>query len=109
MASPGSGCGFGTSLALDADTLLVGCPGGPTPAASGLAYVYTHRGDHWNLTETLAGSTASAAGFGSAVALRKDIMVVGAPYEDMEEDSNYNFLAHQGAGYVYLRKGKDCR
>lgn len=107
VASPGAGCGFGTSLALDADTLVVGCPGGPTPTASGLAYVYTHRGDRWKLTDTLAGSTAPAADFGSAVAIRKDVIVVGAPAEDMEEDSNFNFLA-QGAGYVYLRKGKDC-
>jgi FG-GAP repeat len=105
------GCVFGASLALDAGTLVVGCPAGTGPVTQpyppGVAYVYSRRGDHWELQQTLAGSTAAGAEFGAAVAIHNDVILVGAPQEDVDVDSNYNLLG-AGAGYVYLRKrGRD--
>ena len=101
------GCVFGASLALDAGTLVVGCPAGTGPVTQpyppGVAYVYSRRGDHWELQQTLAGTTAAGAEFGAAVAIHKDVILVGAPQEDVDVDSNYNLLGG-GAGYVYLRK-----
>jgi FG-GAP repeat protein len=68
----------------------------------------SRRGDHWELQQTLAGSTAAGAEFGAAVAIHKDVILVSAPQEDVDVDSNYNLLG-AGAGYVYLRKrGGDC-
>jgi hypothetical protein len=102
------GCGFGGSLALNAGTLVVGCPAGTGPSTQpyppGVAYVYSRRGEHWKLQQTLAGTTAIGAEFGAAVAIHRDVILVGAPQEDVVVDSNYNFLG-SGAGYVYLRKG----
>ena len=105
------GCVFGASLALDAGTLVVGCPAGTGPVTQpyppGVAYVYSRRGDHWELQQTLAGTTAAGAEFGAAVAIHRDVILVGAPQEDVDVDSNYNLLG-AGAGYVYLRKsGRD--
>ena len=108
----GGGCEFGASLALDTDTLVVGCPAGTGPVTQayppGAVYVYSRRGDHWELQQTLAGTTAVGAEFGAAVAIHKDVILVGAPDEDVDVDSNYNLLG-AGAGYVYLRKrDRDC-
>jgi FG-GAP repeat len=108
----GGGCAFGASLALDADTLVVGCPAGTGPVTQayppGAAYVYSRRGDHWELHQTLAGTTAVGAEFGASVAIHKDVILVGAPDEDVDVDSNFNLLG-AGAGYVYLRKrDREC-
>jgi len=105
------GCAFGASLALAAGTLVVGCPAGTGPVTQayppGVAYVYLRRGNHWDLQQTLAGTTAIGAEFGASVAIHKDVILVGAPQEDVDVDSNYNLLGG-GAGYVYLRKsGRD--
>ena len=108
----GGGCAFGASLALDADTLVVGCPAGTGPVIQayppGAAYVYSRRGDHWELHQTLAGTTAVGAEFGASVAIHEGVILVGAPDEDVDVDPNFNFLG-SGAAYVYLHKrGREC-
>jgi hypothetical protein len=96
LGSPNSNCDFGSSVAVEGDTLVVGCPAGtgPTPYPPGEAYVYTRHGDHWKLRQTLAATTAPGAGFGTGVAIHKNVLLIGAPYEN--DDA--------GVGYVYLRK-----
>ncbi len=99
---------FGFSLALDADTLVVGSvltdgsdSGGPVPA-QGAAYVYTRKPQGWQFEETLrpTGATTASSSFGYAVAISGDLVAVGAPDEvgsDGEPD---------GAVYVFQRSSE---
>ena len=101
LGSPNSNCDYGSGVAVEGDTLVVGCPAGtgPTPYPPGEAYVYARRGNHWELRQTLAGTTAPGAGFGTGVAIHENVILIGAPYEN--DDS--------GVGYVYLRKRDKAR
>jgi len=101
LGSPNSNCDYGSGVGVENDTLVVGCPAGtgPTPYPPGEAYVYARRGDHWELRQTLAGTTAPGAGFGTGVAIHKNVILIGAAYEN--DDA--------GVGYLYQRKrDKDC-
>ncbi len=83
--------GFGSSLAAEGNTLLVGHV--PTPAfrrqgqpepppeAPGMVHVYARTGDAWKAAGTLPAPTAAGARFGSALALAGDLALVGAPGE----------------------------
>jgi len=66
---------FGAALTVDGSTLVVGAPGG-----SGAAIVY-ERGDDesWSARARLNGSDPSEQGFGTAVALRGNELLVSAP------------------------------
>jgi hypothetical protein len=61
---------FGASLALSADTLVIGAPDDDDGGSnSGAAYVFTRSGSTWTQQQKLVASDAAAsAGFGSAVA-----------------------------------------
>lgn len=78
----GTGDRFGTSIALDGDTLVVGAPG--QASARGAAYVFTRSaGETWSPSAKLtASSGASGDGFGTSVALDGATIVVGAPGDD---------------------------
>jgi hypothetical protein len=102
-----AGGGLGGHLALDGDTLAV--TGSPdtahAPEASGAVFIYSGHGHRWVLRQTLLGSP-SAGGYGNAVALKRRILVVGAPLEDFVPDGLSGILS-EGAAYVYqLRHGK---
>jgi len=89
--------GFGGSLALDRDTLVVGDPPDVT------AYIYKRRGLTFRLEQTITGAGAtSASGFGTTVAISKDVILVGAPSEDLIADSFG--VDSEGAVYVFRRK-----
>jgi hypothetical protein len=75
---------FGTSVALDGDTVVVGARGEDTGGSSaGAAYVFTRSGDTWTEQEILYASDAQSNDrFGYSVALDGDTVVVGAYLED---------------------------
>ena len=82
---------FGHSVDLSGDILAVG-------TVSGAVYVYSRNqggADNWGEVTRIAGSAAQA-GFGLALALTGDCLVVGAPDEDGAGNS-------QGAAYVFYQ------
>lgn len=115
---------FGSSVAVDGDTLVVGAPGessdgtGSTDNSAsdaGAAYVFTRTGTpaKWNQQAYLKASNAEANDlFGTSVAISGDSIVVGAINEDSsavgingnELDNSSN---DSGAAYVFVRIGTD--
>jgi hypothetical protein len=85
---------FGGALAMKGDTLIVGDP----PDVS--AYVYTRRGLTFKLDQTITGSEATTdSGFGTSLAISKDVILVGAPDENIITDSFG--VVTQGAVYAF--------
>jgi FG-GAP repeat len=87
--------GFGDSVAISGDTVVVGASG--DNSGRGAAYVFVKPGSGWaNATET-AKLTASdpAHAFGHSVAITDDTIVVGA----------YNASSQPGAAYVFVKPG----
>lgn len=127
-ANPASGSGFGTTLALRGDTLVVGAPGEasrasgvdgnmndpcldpnavggsvnePCPAPSGAAYVFERRFGHWAQSAYLKASDSQpASSFGTALALSDNALVVGAPNHSISAAKAINA---SGAAYVFER------
>lgn len=101
---------FGSSLALDGDTLVVGAPGqgavkgnathslNNLPADSGAVYVFGRKGQAWAQTAILRTPVPQkGVYFGEALALAGDTLVVGALLDDV------NGTSLAGAAYVYER------
>ncbi len=78
---------FGWSLALQADTLVVGAVAASNPfPTSGHAFVYRRDTlNAWNLEGTLSPTSVSARSFGWDVALDGDVAVVGDPSPSLGE------------------------
>jgi uncharacterized repeat protein (TIGR02543 family) len=107
--------GFGWSVAVSGDTLVVGALNEASSATgvngnqannsalySGAAYVFTRSGTTWSQQAYLkASNTEYFDQFGSSVAVSGDTVVVGAP----EEDSSFNWGPDSGAAYVFTRSG----
>ncbi len=97
----GSGDFFGCSVAIDGDTALVGAysndKGGKN---TGAAYIFTRDdNDIWTEKQQLIASDAkSSGGFGTAVALAGDRLVIGAPTDSAGELAS-------GSVYVFVRDG----
>ncbi len=101
-----SGGQFGTSVAVDGSTLLVGAPmpSGPTGAHAGGVTVFRRAGDDWTQEATL--SPAASPGvdrFGTSVAVDGDTAVVGAPADTSEAG------AATGTASVFTRSGGTWR
>lgn len=81
------GDGFGSAIAVDAERgiALVGAPRWHMPTADapgeplGRVYRFQLEGQEWNASGALPASPGSNAGFGSALALSGDRLVVGSP------------------------------
>ncbi len=121
---------FGTSVAIDGDTIVVGSPNessdrsGVTPGAvfapnelrrdSGAAYVFVRSEGVWSQQAYLKASNPGQSDeFGEAVAIEGDTIVVGAYGEDgsywgvnpgpvAEADNN---APSSGAAYIFVRNG----
>ncbi|MDZ4289653.1 MAG: FG-GAP repeat protein, partial [Prosthecobacter sp.] len=116
--------GFGTSVAISGDIIVVGSPEEDSDArgingdqtnnnfgASGAVYVFVRNGGVWTQEAYLKASNADSADrFGIAVAMSGNTLIVGA----MGEDSNAtgvngnqanNSLSGAGAAYVFVRNG----
>jgi hypothetical protein len=91
------GSSFGISVALSADTMLVGAfqdDTGPNDR-QGSAYVFTRTGSTWTEAQKLLASDGEAGSyFGGSVALAGDTALVGAPGR-----------SGGGAAYVFVRSG----
>jgi len=88
---------FGSAVAIQGDTVLVGALDGLTPIqnyVSGVAYVFQRTGSVWNEQQTVSATDAALGDhFGLAVAIDGDRVAIGAP----EDDDN----ALDGSGSVY--------
>jgi trimeric autotransporter adhesin len=113
--NPAAADGFGASVALDGDNLLVGAPwqdgakGGVNALRmssgandSGAAYLFTRTGTTWS-EQAYFKADAPAAGdyFGSDVAILDDVIVIGAPRTDPTGASGAPPRA--GVAYVFVR------
>ena len=101
---------FGSSLALDGDTLVVGGDrfnDNSSALDRGDVYVFVRVGTTWTEQAHLLASNAQVGdGFGIAVAISGDTLVVGAPLEDSNGSSQSNNGATDaGAAYVFTRNG----
>ncbi|MPY89097.1 MAG: hypothetical protein GEU99_14360 [Luteitalea sp.] len=92
---------FGTSVALEGDTALVGTqPDTVFSDSPGAAYVFTRSGGVWSQQAKLvAADGAMGDFFGTSVALSGDTALVGALAADPAGSTN------QGAAYVFTRSG----
>lgn len=96
---------FGSSVAISGDTAIIGAPVAPSGgfANNGAAYVYVRNGSSWVFQQKLTSSDSPANdrdGFGSAVGISENTIVVGAPRRgDSNVDNDY------GAAYVFVRTG----
>jgi hypothetical protein len=114
------GDGFGSSVALDGDTLAVGAPdersaatgvggdqGDDTAAEAGAVYVFTRTSGVWGQQAYLKASNTDAFDrFGSALALDGDRVAVGAPGEASATGAPSNDTEPEaGAVYLFERSG----
>jgi len=90
---------FGSSVAIDGDTVVVGAHAEDTGGSSaGSAYIFTRSGTTWTQQAKIqAGTPQAPALFGYSVAIDGDTVVVGAYMEDV--------LVDQGATYIFTRSG----
>lgn len=124
-SNTGVGDGFGGSLAISGDTMVVGAPGedgaatgvngsqsGDDAPGAGAAYVFVRNGSGWTQQAYLKASNTEANDqFGKAVAIAGDTLVVGAPGEDgaaggVDGDQSSNGASGAGAAYVFVRNGE---
>ena len=114
---------FGTSVALDGDTLAVSAhreasnakginPGGEADNSatnSGAVYVFSRSGGSWSQQAFVKASNSEAEDqFGVSVALSGNTLVVGAPYEDsgatgVNGNQTFDNRSNSGAVYVFVR------
>ncbi|MBP7475230.1 MAG: hypothetical protein KBF83_06240, partial [Pyrinomonadaceae bacterium] len=94
-SDPVDGSGFGTSVAIDDVTIIVGAVG-----SINAAYVFVRGPVNWTQQKKLSASDAEPNdAFGRSVALLGDTAVVGADLDDFGTATN------QGSAYVYTRCG----
>lgn len=93
---------FGSAVAIDGLTLLVGASG---PSA-GSAYVFERNSRGWKQIQRLAPQTSQSVQFGVSVDLSNDVAVIGSPRlaeGPVDEDG----ITGTGAAFVYERRGSD--
>jgi uncharacterized repeat protein (TIGR01451 family) len=98
-AAPGDG--FGATLALSGDTLLVGAPNvvGNAGSLSGAVYIFHRNGDTWTQGQKLTADDARAFdSFGFSLAIDSNTVVIGAPFHD-------GVGGNSGAAYVFEWNG----
>lgn len=94
---------FGAAVAVFRDALVVGSPGFNND--QGAAYVYRLRGAKWVRTQTLLAADGEADDhFGSAVAIRFGLIVIGAPNADAEYDDEFGELTRMGAAFIFTQR-----
>ena len=115
----GAGDGFGSSVAISGDTLVVGAPSEDSNARgvngdffndssqdAGAVYVFVRTGGVWSFQAYLKASNTdvfdSFDHFGSSVAISDNTIAVGAQYE-----SGGGVSGASGAVYVFTRIGSD--
>jgi hypothetical protein len=97
---PRSGARFGNAVALAGDTALIAADRASSAAGmdSGTVYSFTRLGDKWQQQQKLEVSDGSySPGFGAALALSQDTLLVGA------KEAERAGLSGVGAAYVFVR------
>jgi hypothetical protein len=111
--------GFGGSVAIDGETIVVGAPGedgaaagvDPEPgghlAESGAAYVFVRDGATWTQQAYLkASNPQEEALFGGSVALSGDTALIGSLLEGSPTPiTDYSLDTETGGAYVFVRTG----
>jgi hypothetical protein len=116
--------GFGYSVAIDGDTVIVGAiyedsnavgvngnQGNNSIANSGAAYVFVRSGTNWTQQAYLKSSNPGADDvFGYNVAICRDTIVVGSYAEDssatgVNGNQGSNSATDSGAVYIFVRSG----
>jgi FG-GAP repeat len=93
---------FGTSVAVEGDTAVVGAPG--ADADRGAVYVFGRIGDAWVQTAKLTASDGSDGDWlGYSVAIDGDTIVAGAPHDDAGATTDI------GSVYTFSRTGPTTR
>jgi hypothetical protein len=92
---------FGSSLAIDGTVIVVGAPRADVAGSdSGAAYVFRLSGSTWVEESKLTASDAATSdNFGRAVAVKGDVVAVGAPQTDITGRFDI------GSVYAYRYKG----
>ena len=85
---------FGTSVALDGDTVVIGAEG---EGGVGSAYVFVRQGAGWTQQTKFQGTKPNSR-FGNCVALSGNTVLIGAPQHDLQSFD-------EGAAFVYQRTG----
>jgi hypothetical protein len=86
---------FGTSVAIEGTTAVVGAPGHASVA--GRVYVFTATAGHWKQSDELVGSdTVASDEFGTAVAISGTTVEVGAPGHADGTGRAYMFMSSAG-------------
>ncbi|WP_309045111.1 PKD domain-containing protein [Marinobacter sediminicola] len=98
------GASFGSAVAIEGDTVLVGASGYYKNGAGlqGAAYAFTRTGSSWSQQAKLTaigGSEPEIAKFGHAVALQGDTAMIGAPFTRLSGNNA------EGAVHVFTRSG----
>src|SRR6266508_346104 len=99
-SDPAAFDGFGFSVAISGETVVVGAlfDVGAAGLQQGSAYVFARSGGVWTQQQKLLASDAAAgAVFGISVAISGETVVVGAPGDDAVAGDN------QGSAYVFAR------
>ncbi|HMV99781.1 MAG TPA: FG-GAP repeat protein, partial [Acidobacteriota bacterium] len=97
-----AGDGFGISVAISGETVVVGAPFDDIGANTnqGSAYVFVRSGTTWSQQQQLTASDGAVAdGFGFSVSVSGETVVVGANQDDIGAATN------QGSAYVFVRSG----
>lgn len=96
--------GFGRTIALDGDTILIGAPSETVNLVqgAGVVYVWERRDGIWDEVDWFAAPTAlDSDQFGSVLALDGDVAVIGAPNTDQSTGGQTDY----GAAYIFRRNG----
>lgn len=89
--------GFGSSVAIDGDTIVVGAD--REYVNTGAAYIFTRSGGTWSQQQRLTASDASQSDhFGNSVSISGDTTVIGAW-------NDWGVVQYAGAAYVFTRSG----
>jgi hypothetical protein len=96
------GDGFGSSVAFDGDTAVIGAPlaGQLNANSGGSAYIFTRQANgNWTQQAHLRGDDSLSRSFGTAVAIDGDTVLIGDPRHDVNGGS-----PRVGAAYVFTRE-----
>jgi hypothetical protein len=94
---------FGTSVAVDGTTAVIGIPGYQT--GEGAALVLEWNGSEWEKVALLTPKEPQkGARFGTSVDIHQDTILVGAPYHDWTEGPT---IEDMGLAYLFIKQGTD--
>jgi hypothetical protein len=97
-SDPAANDGFGRSVAISGETIVVGAAG--DDGNQGSAYVFVRSGGVWTLQQKLLNPEPAAGDlFGISVAISGETVVVGASLDDGAAGID------QGSAYVFVRSG----